>query len=57
MAINLVVTMPFGDYAVGDAIADPATIEAVRAAHAQHVVAVSVPNPAPPAPAKDAKGS
>ena len=59
MAIKLICTQEFGDYAKGQEITDPDEIAAVRADHAMHVVAVAVPDPEPdpqPAPGKSAKG-
>jgi len=52
MAIKLICTQDFGDYAKGQEITDPAEIDAVRELHAMHVVAVTVPDPEPVKPAK-----
>ena len=45
MEITLVVTRPFGQYAIGDQITTPADIAAVLASeHAHSVVAVKAPS-------------
>lgn len=55
MAINLVVVIPFGPYAKGDAIAEPALVAAALESNASFVVKVSAPDPEPmpePEPAR-----
>ncbi len=42
---TLTVTAPFGDYARGDRIADPAAIAAVLETHPHNVVRVAAPAP------------
>jgi len=48
MAIALVVTQPFADYAKGDRITDPATVQRLLDEHHTRVVKVADPD----APAK-----
>lgn len=50
---ELVVTRPFGDYAVGQRITDPETVADVLAEH--HASVVKVAAQPQPAPAKKAK--
>ncbi len=54
MAIALVVTQPFADYAKGDQITDPKTVAAILDGHSHRVVKTNVPDPAPVAQTTDA---
>jgi hypothetical protein len=51
MALNLVVTIPFGSHAIGASITDPAEVASVLESNASFVVKVTGPDPEPvPAP-------
>lgn len=56
MALALVVTQPFADYALGDRITDPETVKKILDDHSQRVVKINLPDAAPaptPAPPAD----
>lgn len=51
MATQLVVTHPFGEYAIGDRITDAETIAKVTESHPSHVVRTVADDTPPAAPA------